>query len=206
MKIDTIYNISAKDLILLLDAASISIDVFFYEYPLEKGKYPAYMYRDYVMTFDYIQTHAKHSIIAIGDYEDNHVPLKSKEFIYSHKIEWVIPSCDASRFIYIWSKKPIEGTDITNIVADYSNCCKESNFKCPLPEELVRGIAMEFILPGQLVCDPYSGSAKISRVLKSFGHPFVASEIDKNTWEKSIKLLDEVKSDFDLTFEDLLNI
>lgn len=202
-KINTIYNKSAEDFIaelLLLEAEGSNVipDVYFYEYCHRIGKYDQKYYHQYVKLFPSIAETAKDRIIAIGEYQDDHFENKNPDYKYSHKIKWIKPSCNDERFIYIWSKTPIENIEITEITSDYQNCCRDSDFACPLPDDLVKTLLNSFVPEGSLVSDVYSGSGKISRWCKRLDIDFISCEIEKESCEKSIEILATIVSESEM--------
>lgn len=60
---------------------------------------------------------------------------------------------------------------------------------CPFSDRLTKNVIRAFSDPGDLVCDPYSGSGTTAGVALDLGRSFVGSELDRNYYRESLKRL-----------------
>jgi site-specific DNA-methyltransferase (adenine-specific) len=59
----------------------------------------------------------------------------------------------------------------------------------PFADTLATAVIKAFTKPGDLVCDPYSGSGTTACAALALGRNFVGSELDKNYHAQSLKRL-----------------
>ena len=65
----------------------------------------------------------------------------------------------------------------------------EKSHACPFSEKLTVNVIKAFTEPGDLVCDPYSGSGTTAAVAQALDRNFVGSELDPSYHAASVKLL-----------------
>lgn len=63
---------------------------------------------------------------------------------------------------------------------------------CPFTLKLAKGVVEAFSKPGELVCDPYSGSGTTALACKELGRSFIGSELDRKYHKQSVKRLETV--------------
>lgn len=69
----------------------------------------------------------------------------------------------------------------------------EKDHACPFSDRLTRNVIEAFTAPGDLVCDPYSGSGTTAVVATAMGRSFVGSELDRSYHRQSVKRLQAVE-------------
>lgn len=69
----------------------------------------------------------------------------------------------------------------------------EKGHACPFSERLTINVIEAFTAPGDLVCDPYSGSGTTAVVAAAMGRSFVGSELDSSYHRQSVKRLQAVQ-------------
>lgn len=65
----------------------------------------------------------------------------------------------------------------------------EENHACPFADTLATAVINAFTAPGDLVCDPYSGSGTTMCAAQAMGRSFVGTEISKDYHAQSLKRL-----------------
>lgn len=65
----------------------------------------------------------------------------------------------------------------------------EENHACPFADTLATAVINAFTAPGDLVCDPYSGSGTTMCAAQAMGRSFVGTEISKDYHRQSIERL-----------------
>lgn len=63
---------------------------------------------------------------------------------------------------------------------------------CPKPLRLMEQIVLDYTQPGDLVCDPFSGSGTTAVACVKLGRRFIGWEIDRTFWKDSVDLLKSV--------------
>ena len=64
---------------------------------------------------------------------------------------------------------------------------------CPFADELATSVIRAFTKPGELVCDPYSGSGTTALAAVAMDRQFIGSELDPNYHKASLKRLEAVQ-------------
>ena len=67
----------------------------------------------------------------------------------------------------------------------------EKSHACPFSEKLTVNVIKAFTEPGDLVCDPYSGSGTTAAVAYALGRNFVGSELDRTYYKQSFNRLQQ---------------
>ena len=70
-----------------------------------------------------------------------------------------------------------------------SRHAKEAGHACPFVDTLASAVINAFTEPGELVCDPYSGSGTTAYAAQKLGRNFVGTELDKTYHQQSLKRL-----------------
>ena len=74
----------------------------------------------------------------------------------------------------------------------------EKDHACPFSDRLTKNVIRAFSDPGDLVCDPYSGSGTTAVVATALGRSFIGSELDAKYHRESVKRLAAVQKELAL--------
>jgi site-specific DNA-methyltransferase (adenine-specific) len=80
----------------------------------------------------------------------------------------------------------------TNLIEAHNNDGINSKLKASFSEDLVYKLFNIYFSQDSLIYDPFSGIGTTARACQKSGRQFIGSEIDKDFWSQSVKLLNSI--------------